>query len=96
MAGSDKAKATMQAHKRASFIGRVFQDPMRGTAPNLTIEENLALAYSRSKRGPLHFALNKKDSAFFRESLARYDMGLENLANHSGTWFPALCREYPK
>ena len=68
----------MPEHKRASFIGRVFQDPMRGTAPNLTIEENLALAYSRSKRGPLHFALNKKDYAFFRESLARYDMGLEN------------------
>ena len=68
----------MPEHKRASFIGRVFQDPMRGTAPNLTIEENLALAYSRSKRGPLHFALNKKDSAFFRESLARYDMGREN------------------
>lgn len=68
----------MPEHKRASFIGRVFQDPMRGTAPNLTIEENLALAYSRSKRRPLHFALNKKDSAFFRESLARYDMGLEN------------------
>ena len=68
----------MPEHKRASFIGRVFQDPMRGTAPNLTIEENLALAYSRSKRGPLHFALNKKDSALFRESLARYDMGLEN------------------
>ena len=68
----------MPEHKRASFIGRVFQDPMRGTAPNLTIEENLARAYSRSKGGPLHFALNKKDSAFFRESLARYDMGLEN------------------
>lgn len=68
----------MPEHKRASFIGRVFQDPMRGTAPNLTIEENLALAYSRSKRGPLHFALNKKDTAMFRESLAQYNMGLEN------------------
>lgn len=51
---------------------------MRGTAPNLTIEENLALAYSRSKRGPLHFALNKKDTAMFREALARYNMGLED------------------
>lgn len=71
----------MQEHKRASFIGRVFQDPMRGTAPNLTIEENLALAYSRSKRGPLHFALNKKDTAMFRESLAQYNMGLEDRMN---------------
>lgn len=68
----------MAEHKRASFIGRVFQDPMRGTAPNLTIEENLALAYSRSKRGPLHFALNKKDTAMFQESLAQYKMGLED------------------
>ena len=68
----------MPEYKRASFIGRVFQDPMRGTAPNLTIEENLALAYSRSKRGPLHFAMNKKDHAFFCESLAQYHMGLEN------------------
>ncbi len=68
----------MPEHKRAAFIGRVFQDPMRGTAPNLTIEENLALAYSRSKHGPFHFAINKKDSAFFRESLAQYNMGLED------------------
>lgn len=68
----------MAEHKRASLIGRVFQDPMRGTAPNLTIEENLALAYSRSKRGPLHFALNKKDTAMFQESLAQYKMGLED------------------
>ena len=43
----------MKEHKRAAFIGRVFQDPMKGTAPNMTIEENLALAYSRSRRGPL-------------------------------------------
>lgn len=74
----DKDITWMAEHKRAAFIGRVFQDPMRGTAPNLTIEENLALAYSRSKRGPLHFALNKKDSTFFRESLAQYKMGLED------------------
>ena len=68
----------MPEHKRASFIGRVFQDPMRGTSPNLTIEENLALAYSRSKRGLLHFALNKKDTAMFRDALAKYNMGLED------------------
>jgi len=68
----------MPEHKRAAFIGRVFQDPMRGTAPNLTIEENLALAYSRSKRGPLHFALNRKDTAMFRQALAQYNMGLED------------------
>lgn len=68
----------MPEYKRASFIGRVFQDPMKGTAPNLTIEENLALAYTRSKGSALKKALNKKDTAFFRESLARYNMGLED------------------
>ena len=68
----------MPEYKRASFIGRVFQDPMKGTSPNLTIEENLALAYTRSKGSAFRKALNKKDTAFFRESLARYNMGLED------------------
>ena len=50
-------------HSRAKMIGRVFQDPMKGTAPNMTIEENLALAYTIQ---------------FFRENLARYNMGIED------------------
>ena len=49
----------------------------RGTAPNLTIEENLALAYTR-KASPSFFALNKKDSAYFREVLSTLGMGLED------------------
>ena len=53
-------------HKRAKLIGRVFQDPMKGTAPNMTIEENLALA------------LSKKKSNFFREQVSRFNMGLED------------------
>ncbi len=65
-------------YKRASVIGRVFQDPMKGTAPNMTIEENLALAYAKGTRGPLAFALNKKESAFLRDSLAEFGMGLED------------------
>lgn len=68
----------MQEHKRASMIGRVFQDPMKGTAPNMTIEENLALAYAKGTRGPLAFALNKKESTFLRERLAEFGMGLED------------------
>ncbi len=68
----------MSEHRRAHQIGRIFQDPMKGTAPNLTIEENLALAYSRSKKGPLSFAISKKERAFFAESLAVYGMGLED------------------
>lgn len=53
-------------HRRAKLIGRVFQDPMKGTAPNMTIEENLALA------------LSKKKSNFFREQVSRFNMGLED------------------
>lgn len=65
-------------HKRAFQIGRVFQDPMKGTAPNLTIEENIALAYSRQKGPSLRFARNKKDYELFREALAGFGMGLED------------------
>ncbi len=68
----------MPEHKRSKMIGRVFQDPMKGTSPNLTIEENIALAYARSKHGPLGFALNKRDLKIFRDALADFDMGLED------------------
>lgn len=65
-------------HKRSKQIGRVFQDPMKGTAPHMTIEENLALSYSRSKRTPLGIALKKKDKSFFQEAVAEFNMGLED------------------
>lgn len=65
-------------YRRAKSIGRVFQDPMKGTAPNLTIEENLALAYSRKKRNPFAPAIQAKDAEMFRERLASMKMGLED------------------
>ena len=65
-------------HKRAKYIGRVFQDPMKGTAPNMTIEENLALAYSRAGSSFFSQAIGKKKREYFREHLARFDMGLED------------------
>lgn len=68
----------LKEHKRAKFIGRLFQDPLRGTAPNMTIEENLGLAYSRGKKRTLSIGINKKDTDFFRESLALLDLGLED------------------
>ncbi len=65
-------------YKRSRVIGRLFQDPLRGTAPHMTIEENLALAYLRTSRGKAPFSrISKKDKAFFREKLALLDMGLE-------------------
>jgi putative ABC transport system ATP-binding protein len=66
-------------HERARHIGHLFQDPRMGTAPDLTIEENLALVYSKAtKRFPLAAALRSKDRRLFRETLARLDMGLED------------------
>ena len=57
----------LKEHQRARTIGRLFQDPLRGTAPNMTIEENLGLAYSRGKRrsltiGKRTFQCSEKDS----------------------------------
>lgn len=63
---------------RAKDIGRLFQDPMRGTAPDLTIEENLALVYSKATRPIFSPALKKRDVEFFREKLLRLNMGLED------------------
>ena len=65
-------------HKRAAKIGRLFQDPMKGTAPHMTIEENLALSYSRSQRRGLRLAVCRRDRDFFRSTLAEFDMGLED------------------
>lgn len=62
---------------RAYDIGRLMQDPMKGTAPSMTIEENLALAYTRKAKRSF-FALNKRDSSYFRELLATLDLGLED------------------
>ena len=63
---------------RAKDIGRLFQDPMRGTAPDLTIEENLALVYSKATRPIFSPALKKRDVEFFREKLLKLNMGLED------------------
>ncbi|WP_111645161.1 ABC transporter ATP-binding protein [Paranoxybacillus vitaminiphilus] len=71
----------MSEHQRARYIGRVFQDPLAGTAPNMTIEENLALAYGRTRRRTLKFGVTKKRREFFRETLQTLQLGLENRLN---------------
>ena len=60
------------------WIGRVFQDPMKGTAPHLTIEENLALAYTRKDRKLFRSAVRKQEKDLFRTELEKYHMDLEN------------------
>ena len=72
----------VQEHKRSHSVGRLFQDPLGGTAPGMTIEENLALAYLRSLKrvGPFS-RVTKKDKDTFREKLKMLDMGLEDRMN---------------
>ena len=66
-------------HKRSRVIGRLFQDPLRGTAPHMTIEENLSLAYLRTNRSKAAFShVSKQEKEFFKERLALLDMGLED------------------
>lgn len=64
-------------HKRARGIGRLMQDPLKGTAPSLTILENLALAYGRTSSSGI-FAANKKDIGYFKDLLSSLDIGLED------------------
>ena len=69
--------------KRSKFIGRLFQDPLKGTAPNMTIEENLALAYMRASSHTSPFSMiSKADRADFRERLAQLELGLEERMDH--------------
>lgn len=65
-------------HKRSRWIGRVFQDPMAGTSPRMTIEENLALAWRRGQARGLRFGVTGIKRKIFREHLSRLGLGLEN------------------
>ncbi len=65
-------------HRRSRVIGRLFQDPLKGTAPSMTIGENLALAYLRSAKGNPFSRISQKEKALFREKLALLGMGLED------------------
>jgi len=68
----------MPEYARAKYLGRVFQDPMMGTAANMQIEENLALAMRRGKRRTLSWGVQPAERALYREKLALLGLGLEN------------------
>lgn len=68
----------MSEYKRARFVGRVFQDPLAGTAPNLSIEENLSLALLRGKKRGLGSSLSNKRREKFKDELATLELGLED------------------
>lgn len=72
----------LPSHKRSRRIGHLFQDPLKGTAPHMTIEENLAVAYLRSPEKHKPFRrVSRRDRDFFRDALAQLDMGLEDRMN---------------
>ncbi|MEG1847309.1 MAG: ABC transporter ATP-binding protein [Lachnospiraceae bacterium] len=66
-----------QEHARAKYLGRVFQDPMRGTAAGMEIEENLALAYRRGKRRGLSWGITKDEKEVYKTKLENLGLGLE-------------------
>lgn len=75
---NEKDVTALPEYKRSRYIGRVFQDPMAGTAPSMTIEENLAMAYARNKKRGLGIGVNKKRKKMFQENLERLNLGLED------------------
>jgi putative ABC transport system ATP-binding protein len=80
----DKSDVTRwPEHRRASLIGRVFQDPFTGTAPTLSIAENLVLAAHRGRRRGLGWALSSRSRAELRERVRALDMGLEDRLDNA-------------
>lgn len=75
---ADTDITNMPDFKRAKYISRVFQDPMKGTAAAMNIEENLALAYNRGKRHTLRWNVTKPLSVLFKEKVATLNLGLED------------------
>lgn len=68
----------LSEHKRALYLGRVFQDPMTGTAATMSIEENMAIAARRGERRGLGWGITKKEWERYKEALKELDLGLED------------------
>ena len=73
-----KSVASLSEHKRAKYLGRVFQDPMLGTAATMEIQENLAIAARRGDHRTLKWHISSKEKNYFRELLATLELGLED------------------
>lgn len=70
--------STWPEYKRASMLGRVFQDPMRGTAAGMEIQENLAMAYRRGQKRGLKWGISAAEKDKYREALKMLELGLED------------------
>ena len=75
---NDKDMTIVPEHIRAKYLGRVFQDPMMGTAANMSIEENLAMAIRRGKKRGLCWHIKDNEREFYKERLSLLELGLEN------------------
>ena len=85
-------------HKRAKLIGRVFQDPMKGTAFDMTIEENLSIAYNKMRKRGFQAGINKADRELFREKLTLFmaviaEPKLLLLDEHTAALDPSAARK---
>lgn len=74
----DEDVSALPEFKRAVYLGRVFQDPMTGTAGDMQIDENMALAARRGQRRTLRWGVSRKEEAEYRELVKRLDLGLED------------------
>ena len=75
---NDKDMTIVPEHIRAKYLGRVFQDPMMGTAANMSIEENLAMAMRRGKKRGLCWHIKDNEREFYKERISLLELGLEN------------------
>ena len=78
MLNSDTEITKIDRHKRAQWISQVYQNPSQGTAPSMTVLENLSMAKNKGKKFDLTFGLDTKNIDFYKEQLATLGLGLEN------------------
>ncbi|MCK9536562.1 MAG: ATP-binding cassette domain-containing protein, partial [Bacilli bacterium] len=72
----------LKEHKRAQYIGIVFQNPLSGTAANMSLEENLSVAYRRAQKKGLKWGFSKEARQLFKEKLSTLNLGLEDRLTH--------------
>ena len=78
MLNSDTEITKVDRHRRAQWISQVYQNPSQGTAPSMTVLENLSMAKNKGKKFDLTFGLDTKNIDFYKEQLATLGLGLEN------------------
>jgi putative ABC transport system ATP-binding protein len=88
----DREVTKVPEYRRARYIGRIFQDPLLGTASNMALEDNMMICYKKGFKS-LRISLNNKMRNFFREQLAPLDMGLENRLKENVRMFSGGQRQ---